>query len=480
MRFTLTSLVFCLGTLPAFGQSMAEDCLNDTLAAATRMTACTAAIDDASTPDRTAALLARAELFADGDDYAANVADLSAVLAENPEHIAALQDRAYGLYQLDRFTEALADTSLLIRIDGDYYWNHYYHAEVLAQLDQPEAALAALSKSIALRDDYYFSRYARGRLLLNAEDYALAELDLRKAVEIRPFAPYARLRLGDLFWKKGEQDIAANHYRLANLLNANIARARLRLQELAPTEPPQLPPLAYRAPKPGLRIEYLQALLPIEEQVDEVEAAIMALAGWFKASPKAVPEKLVFISRQTAPRDGDIVDIALSAGAQKNLNLKLPPEVSYFRGFLPDILPGRAGDPKIKAVFEADLSDLWPLKVGNAITGTGSYMLLCPEKPGMREIISGCRVGMDAVKMGEIEFSLAVTAQETIRVPLGLFPTYVVRFRERSFLQFPGNKRERELETTWWISPTLNFWVRRTGQRGDKIMVIEATAILAD
>jgi tetratricopeptide (TPR) repeat protein len=480
MRIILTSLVFCLGTLPAFGQSVAEDCINDGLEAATRMTACTAVIVDASTPDKTEALLARAELFADSGNYAANVADLSAVLADNPEHIGALQDRAYGLYQLERFTEALADTSTLIRIDGDYYWNHYYHAEVLVQLDQPEAALAALTKSIALRDDYYYARYTRGRLLINAENYALAELDLRKAMELRPFAPYARLRMGDLYWKQGEQDIAANHYRMANLLDANIARARLRLQDLAPTEPPQMPPLDYRAPEPGMRIEYLQVLLPIEEQVDEMEAAIMELAGWFKASPKAVPEKLVFISRETTPRDGDIVDVALSVGAQKNLKLKLPPKVSYYRGFLPDILPGREKDPKIKAVFDTDLSELWPLKVGKSITGTGTYMLLCPEKPGMREIISGCRVGLDAVKMGEIKFSLAVTAQETIRVPLGLFPTYVVRFRELSFLQFPGKKRTRELETTWWISPELNFWLRRTGQRGDKIMVIEATAILAD
>jgi tetratricopeptide (TPR) repeat protein len=479
MRLVLASLMISLGALPAFGQSKAEICANDERQSAERITSCTAVIEDTNIVDKTEALLTRADLLRKSNDYGPAVVDYTAIAIENPEHIDALQGRAISLYQLDRFTEALADTSVLIRINSDFYWNFYYHGEVLLRLQQPEAALSALTKSIGLRDDYFYSRITRGRLLTNMNKFALAESDLRSAVKIRPFSPYARLRLGDLFWNRSEKSVAANHYQMANLLDANISRAASRKKEGLPEQPPKLPPLKFRAPDPGLKINFVQALLPKEKQVSDVEASIMALGGWFKAPAKAVPEKLVFISREMSGGGGDIVDIALATGAQKNLKLKIPPNVSYYRGFLPDILPGPEKDPKIKAVFDADLSELWPLEVGKSITGTGTYQLLCPEKPGMREIVSGCRVGLDAVKMGEIKFSLMVTAQETIRVPLGLFPTYVVRFRELSFLQFPGKKRERELETTWWISPELNFWVRRTGVQGDKIMVIEATEVLA-
>ena len=77
-----------------------------------------------------------------------------------------------------------------------------------------------------------------------------------------------------------------------------------------------------------------------------------------------------------------------------------------------------------------------------------------------------------------LTYSLAVDGTERIVVPLGIFDTHVVRYRELGAIEFAGRRQERTLETTWWIAPELGMWVRRTGQQGEFVVIAEATDLI--
>jgi hypothetical protein len=86
----------------------------------------------------------------------------------------------------------------------------------------------------------------------------------------------------------------------------------------------------------------------------------------------------------------------------------------------------------------------------------------------------GCLPGVDAITVGNLEYGLTVEPPEQIVVPLGRFTTYVVRYREKSRAKIMGRTSERVVETKWWIAPKLNYWVRRSSQLGDKMLIAEA------
>ena len=81
---------------------------------------------------------------------------------------------------------------------------------------------------------------------------------------------------------------------------------------------------------------------------------------------------------------------------------------------------------------------------------------------------------MESVELGDLEYSLAVERVEQTEVPMGDFLTYVVRYRELAVVRFGQQENERQIETHWWVDPTLNFWVKQTSLQGDNISTLLA------
>lgn len=63
-------------------------------------------------------------------------------------------------------------------------------------------------------------------------------------------------------------------------------------------------------------------------------------------------------------------------------------------------------------------------------------------------------------------------------MPLGSFKTHVVRYWEKGQIEVFGKTQEQEIIRTWWISPDLGLWVKRTDQIGDEISVHQAVDVL--
>jgi len=472
---------------PAFAQDMTQEraCRKSATPFEERIAACTALIESEDYEKRYWAYQRRGDAHSDNGDYAVAIEDFNSALEIDPQYEAALGKRAYALYQEGRYEEALADTTLLIEIDPEDHWNFYYHGRILDWLDRDVEALSALTQAIDLKGDYFYSRYQRGHVHHKMENFAPATADYQAARDISPFRSFIHMRLADNYRDMGDADNAARYYRMAQIINPNERFTDRNLTELVQLDPNlELSPLQYEPPEDGLSIRYLQVFLPFDTR-DEMEIAIMDLANWFSAPPKAMPEALALITRNLTVHDGDVVQIDLDLEAEKNLEVvtstggKIPESIDTFRGLFLRTLRTEAGGPEFRKVFdEGEPATLWPLVVGNTVTGRGGFELVCPEEFSMDAMMMGCLHDVPFVRLGTLEFSLVVEKQEQIHEPLGVFDTFVVRYRELSKMEAFGREAKREVETRWWISPELGFWVKRTNQRGDKIASLHAVSIL--
>ena len=485
----LLRLVFCVSILwsPLFAQDASHEpaCRKSETPFEERIAACTALIETEGYESKSWAYQRRGDAYSDNRDYVSAIEDFNRSLEIDPLYEVALGKRAYALYQESRYEEALVDTTLLIEIDPEDHWNFYYHGRILDWLDRNTEALFALTQAIELRGDYFYSRYQRGHVHHKMENYALATADYQSAREISPFGSFIHMRLADNYRDMGDADNAARYYRMAQIINPNVRFADRNLEDLVQLSPDvQIPPLQYEPPDDGLRIRYLQVFLPFDTR-DEMEIAIMDLANWFSAPPKAMPEALALITRNLTVRDDNVVQIDLDLEAEKNLDAvtsaggKIPESIDTFRGLFLRTLRTEDGGPEFRKVFEeGEPAMLWPLAVGNTVTGRGGFELVCPEEFSMDAMMMGCLHDVPFVQLGTLEFSLVVEKQEQIHEPLGVFDTFVVRYRELSKMEAFGREVKREVETRWWISPELGFWVKRTNQRGDKIASLHAVSIL--
>lgn len=485
MRLMLAIAVLALG-LPALAQTEDQEraCRSSDTPFEERIAACTALIDSGSFENMSWAHERRADAYGDNDDYEAALPDFNRAIELDPVNNVALGGRAYAYFQLSRYEEALADTTLLMEIEPDDDWNFYFHGRILAWLERYEEALAALDQAVAIQDDYYYSRYERGALHRKMGNFDLAEADYLAARDTAPFGSFIYMRLGENYLDMGDTERAAGAYRTAQINNPNQTRARMKLDELVQLDPePSLPPLSYSPPRDGMKIRYLQVFLPFDTR-EEMEIAIMEIANWFSSPPKATPEAYALITRTLNLEEDDIIRIGSVLEASRNMgavvpNGQLPTYARTFRGLFLSELETGADGPTIRMVLdEGDPADLWPLSVGNTVSGTGGFEIVCPEDFMIQAMLVGCRPGMSTVRMGSLEYSVQVVKQEQIVEPIGTYDTYVVRYRELATMEAMGRKTERVVEVNWWVSPELGFWIRRTNQRGDKIASIHAVEIV--
>jgi len=415
-------------------------------------------------------------------DYATAVEDYTKALEISPDLEKALSGRTYALYKTDRFEESLVDSTRLVGIDPEYYWYPYMRGLALTRLERFDAARVALDTSLGLKPDYFYALAARATVSRATDQNAEAIADLQHAVLLRPFEAFVYSRLGDILFEQQKTQQAAGYYRAANILDPNAARPIYRLEGLAPpVSALTMEPMAFIPPETGLTLRYLQVILPKSAATDGMEDSIADLIDWFRPSHKAMPEAKVLFSRSIGETRSDQVTLNLNVDAKDIPDgaldpSKTPDSVTTYRGLMPtEMQPSGPNGPKMAIRFDdGDLASLWPLKEGNTVSGTGRYVLVCPDKFILTAAALGCRGGVETVDVGHLEYNLTVEPPESIQVPMGRFDTQVVRYREISYIELFGKRQDHTLETKWWIAPELDFWVKRTSQQGDKMYLVEA------
>jgi tetratricopeptide (TPR) repeat protein len=109
--------------------ALAEDCYNGTLRQ--RFDACTAIIDDPTTPEptRTDARVARALMHSELGRYPDAIADMDKVIADNPDWAYALNGRAWFKFEWKRSTEGMVDVERALQLEprSGPYWDTRAH-----------------------------------------------------------------------------------------------------------------------------------------------------------------------------------------------------------------------------------------------------------------------------------------------------------------------------------------------------------------
>lgn len=198
-----------------------------------------------------------------------------------------------------------------------------------------------------------------------------------------------------------------------------------------------------------------------------------------------MPESLSWFTRTITNIDGDFITVTGDLGASENIDVVMPggeypPYTRTFRGLMPiEFGALREGDPVFAAWHERPtLEKLWPLEAGKSIEGTGTVQLVCPAEFMLIAALAGCGPDVEFVHRGDIEYGILVEKAEQIHVPLGVFDTYVIRYRLLGSMEAFGRRIERTVEIKWWFAPELGFWIRRTNECGGKVAVIEAVEIV--
>jgi len=476
MRLVLGALIFLVFPALAMAQSerLIATCKSSKTEFEKRLRACDKVIELMAKAPQAWPFAERGDALGNAGQHERALDDFQRALAIEPSHVGALSDQVYSAYRLERYDFALTAVTKLLKVQPDDHWNHYIQGQILRELDRPDEALVAFEASIALKDDYFWSRYRRAFVFMQAEEWQKAEQDFLVAVTIDPLHSRAQLALADAYYKQGKGAPAARHYQIAQTLEPNFTRPAYRIEELVSLDPaPTLAPMSYR--QPGTGAQYLMTLLPVDPR-SEMERSIMAIANWFSAEPKATPEAMAILDVRTAVTKGD--EIAISTEVLNGW--KIPKgstgNTQSFRGLFPLLIePGGPQGPQIRTRYDGDgPAGAWPLIAGKSLSGTGSFAIVCPEVFNLGAALIGCRPSVIEVPVGRLEFNLYVDRVEDIFVPMGTFRTYVLRYRELSFLELGGVKRDRVIETTWWIDPQTGLWVKRTGEQGGKIVTLQA------
>lgn len=457
-----------------------------------RLEACDRLIAAATDPDDLWPLAWRGDAHENAEIWDLALADYGVVLTKDPEHAYSWRGVLYIYYRQKRFAEALEVTDTLIRIDSENSWVWNMRGVSYEKLGQPEAALAAYETATTLTDSWDLPYINAGDVLFDQGNVDGALGWYLKAAEIDPFDARPQRFLGKAYREMGETQSAANAYLYAATVDPNDRTSTHYLDQTSQAlgQPVgeglaiELPPAPYVAPAP-VAITYLESFVKADQR-SEMEQAIGALADWFAPTPRAEPEALALFTRTLTAEPPDIVHIGWDRVDSWKLDQmypdgKYPPYSRSFRGLMPvEFPPPEKGGPTARVVFESgDPSGLWPLKVGNYVTGTGAFHFLCPEEFNLGAVAMGCFHEVEFVEVGKLEHEILIERAERVHVPMGLVDTFVLRFRFKGTMEAMGRKMERTAEFRFWYDPALGFWVKRTNERNGRIVTRQAVEVAA-
>lgn len=486
--FTLSLLILSFASL-----AHADDralCESDDTAYEARIEACDRLISDAEDPEDLWPYAWRGDAHEDAEVWDKALVDYDHVLSKDPEHVYALHGVVYVYYRQKRYEDARAFSDTLIRVDPEDSWVWHIRGIVLSRLSDFDLAMEAYETAASLTDSWSAPYVNAGNLLLDQGDKEGALSWFLKAVEVAPFKARPHRNLGGLYETQGDTLKAANAFLYAATVDPNDRSSRHYLEQtlanlgqpMGEGLPIDLSPAPYVAPPP-VSITYLESYVKADPR-SEMELAIGALADWFAPSPRAEPEALALFTRSLTAEPEDIVHIGWNRVKSKQLDRmypdgKYPPYSRSFRGLMPvEFPPPEKGGPTARVVFESgEPAELWPLKVGNYVTGTGAFHFLCPEEFNLGAVAMGCFHEVEFIEVGKLEHEILIERAERVHVPMGLVDTYVLRFRFKGTMEAMGRKVERTSEFRFWYDPALGFWVKRTNERKGRIVTRQAVSI---
>lgn len=387
-------------------------------------------------------------------------------------------NRGFTYYQNKRYAEALNDIQVALTKDPKNYWNHYFEAKCYVMLQQNDNAFAAFKASLEIKPDYCPSLVSRASLYKKLKQFETAIADYSTCLNSTAFDSNVYVTRGATYEEMGKNDLAIRDFKIAGLLNENNGYPLARLEDLAPIQNPNptLAPMDFSEPQTNLKIRYIQVLVP-RDMRDEYERAMDGLIDWFKPRPKALPVAAAIATRTIVETKNEETKAKLDMEFKLNVPAVVPESTNVFRALLPVSSKMGANGPELRIVFDrSQLAPLWPLTVGKTIAGNGTLEIECPTVETPMSKAMGCKPNI-FLPIGKFEYNVLVEKTEQVLVPAGLFNTYVVRYREIGEIEILGKKQKREVETKYWMEPTLNWWVRRTNQEGDNIAIIEAMDI---
>lgn len=490
MRLLLAPVLLLILAAPAFADLEQDKiaCANPDEPSDNRILVCERllASDVLTDEERMLASWDLGEAYLSLDRNAEAVAAFDAAIALAPEDPVLYQRRGLAKANMKDYAGALADFDRAIALEPLDEWSHYARGFVLDRLGRPDEALAAFEQALTLRPLYRSALDAKARLLLKEQRYEEAIAPFDKLLELSPYDPVTYILRGQAYEGLGDRDGAIRDFRVAHLLDPNKG-GDYRLDALLPEGlPPPVEGERYGRPQGGLAMTFLQIITIPPPELDEMEAAIADLAGWFAQPELPLPTTKMFMRREVLEQEGDSAKTRTSLlypgldeaelGWSEQVNNQL-------FGLWPDGLGGRDGAPPLGIVYDRNaLARLWQQQTGQPLQGRGKVELTCPgpeETPHPIAVAVGCREGVARVPLGSLTWTATIVGWESVLVPAGVFSTVRVEAEMDAVLQMFGGQMEERLSFTWWFDPTLGWWVKRQQRRGDEeqVMIVEAVTI---
>lgn len=479
-------LAAMLSLAPAPGRAdPLATCRDTDLDTDTRLAGCEAAAEAAPSPDDAARALGHAaRLLRDADrmDAALEAADRAVALAQTESFARGVRANLYKLQ--DRLDLALADMDAAVLLEPDNNWNHYYRGTILVEMRRFADALAALDRSVALKPDYFFAQYERGRALKWLHRDAEAALAYAAAVDLRPLSRAAVSEAGSALWRLGEEAASAGYALMLTTLEPNdlLRRDQLDAFLAGKLDGPANPAPEAREPA---ALRYLRVYAPVDTR-DEMEIAIGALVNFFGGNENPVPMGERVFDVSLTPDGGQVMRITRTTIDRAGRSHERYSPVALWRGLIDAAYQPIDDAPVIVADFGLSgdgpgPADIWPLAVGNRAEGTADYLAICTDDPTFAEILMGCRIGVDVVPRGTLDWSVEVTGAERVFVPLGFFDCWVIHYRQQAEITILGHTRRFDLDLRLWYAPELGTYVKRMQLLpGDEYVLDQALALLDD
>ncbi len=444
------------------------------LTRADRIEACTRLID-AGAGNIASFRQRRGELLTADGNYDAALADFDAVIADNASNWGARQSRAIVYLYLDRPEDALADLApaleALPRLGYDYYLRGLAEA-ALGDLDT-----AVTDFDTAMHVDFALGWIAiqRGVLYLQQgrPDDARAEFDA--AIAADPIDGRAYDGLGRIADAAGDTAEAIRGYRLAQLLNPNLATPATRLPELVPPQTAaDQGPLVFAPPVEGLQIEYMAVEYPTVPTGEAPAADVGDVINWFGGPPtQPVPSaalSTLWVLGATRTTSTPTAVTTLSSNAAL-----VGAPGAYDHALLPIRAP--AEEPEGWSYVYRGLDDLWQLAPGGTASGTGRLMLDCPQGTDPVWATLGCEPNVPNIRGGTFEWTATFVGWEYVLVPAGYRLTARIQYDAVTHYGFGADITDGEEHMTIWYDPDIHWWVKRERTRDDVVETTEAVRI---
>jgi tetratricopeptide (TPR) repeat protein len=413
-------------------------------------------------------------LTAEGQ-YDAALADFNAALDDNPSNWNAHASRAVVYLYLGRPEDAVADLDAALEALPRLGYAYYYRGLAEAALGETDAALADYGQAMSIDANLAWIVVDRGSLFLAEGRVDDARAEFEASIATDPLEARAYAGLGRIADAEGNAAEAIRNFRLAQLLDANLAAPNERLPELvAAATAADQGPLVFAAPAEGLRIQYAEVDHGTTPPDETPAADVGDVLNWYAGRPTApIPDEAAMTQWTLGATGDDAVTVTAVTTLTGNADLVDAPG-TYDHLLMPIASPSEF-NPGLYYVYRG-LDRLWQLGPGETATGDGRLMAVCPEDTDPVMEGRGCQPNVPAIRAGTFEWTATFVGWEYVLVPAGYRLTARIQYDAETHFGFE-QVTDREEHITLWYDPEIHWWVKRERTRNGVVQTFEAVTI---